>query len=179
MARKKRKMNVYYNSGTDTWSNDSNTQPYIKPGTGAYKAYSFDKDNNTEDDIVEDNVKEIDSKSEAVDHAYDVANRKFRRKMSKERQNSEVKTIISHGLGKSVNITGGLLSKVGLTPTNEDELYDDGISDKEYKKEVIRDYASDLAEVMHTADKDNDHDGDIDENDVIITPGMKTMAKYM
>lgn len=185
MARRKRRDKVYYNSDTDTWSNDSHEQPYLMPGTESYKAMQEVQDKQEEkrkgDDFHEDlensneQLREEQlSKSELLNEAYNVGNRKFRRRRSKERQNGKVERIVEKGLGHDVDIKGGAAAafNVPTATTCNDELYNDAISDKDYKKEVIKDYKREFEEIVH---EDKDNDGKDDE----WTPGMKKMARYM
>ena len=185
MARRKRREKVYYNSDTDTWSNDSHEQPYLMPGTESYKAMQEvqEKQENKKKgdefheqlEIENESLREDQlSKSELLNEAYNVGNRKFRRRRSKERQNKKIEKIIEQGLGQDVDIKGGT-SAAFNAPTAKscnDELYNDSISEKDYKKEVIKDYKHDFEEIVH---EDKDNDGNEDE----WTPGMRKMARYM
>lgn len=194
MARRKRAVKVYYNSDTDTWTNDSHEEPYLMPGTEAYEAYqktlaensASQKDDEFHEkleDRNEDLRKEQLAKEASLDHAYEVANRKFRRRMSKERQNKEIQNIVSDGLGSGIDISGGVLTKVGVhgvDTSNQDELYDDGIDADHYKKAVISEYKGELNEAMREVPNvDTNGDGEIDSDDVEVTPGMRRMARYM
>ena len=192
--RRKRKSKVYYNSSTDTWSNDSMTEPYLMPGTEAYEAYQqnlenqFGEEGKEADEFhkeyaesIEDDRIEKTDKEKNIDEAYNVANRKFRRRRSKERQNEEIEKIIEGGLGKDIDLDGGLAGEYGLPSiSSNDEAYDDGINAAQYAHEVIKDYKKQFeATVRDIPDVDNNNDGKIDEQDAEMTPGMKKMAKYI
>ncbi len=190
-SRPRRLLSVFHNNDSDTWVNDTNEQLSIMPGTQAYKAYVEQRKSEQDGQDLKDKVdgnadarqqeKERKNKEEELNDAYSVANRKFRRRMSKSVQDKEIQRIVDNGLGKHVSIFGNIWAKLGFGgKSNQDELYDDGISADEYKKAVISDYKSDLKEAMtELPDVDYDHDGDIDEDDIVLTPGMRTMSKYM
>ena len=119
-------------------------------------------------------------KSKKIDEAFDVGARKFRLQRSKSRENKEIQKIVSDGLGHKVDIEGGFLGSYGLPcVSNSDELYDDGLNEKEYKEAVIRDYAKAAESVREVPKVDTNGDGKVDEDDVEMTPGMKTLMKYM
>ena len=190
-SRPRRLLSVFHNNDSDTWVNDTNEQLSIMPGTQAYKAYVEQRKSEQDGQDLKDKVdgnadarqqeKERKNKEEELNDAYSVANRKFRRRMSKSVQDKEIQRIVDNGLGKHVSIFGNIWAKLGFGgKSNQDELYDDGISADEYKKAVISDYKSDLKEAMtELPDVDHDHDGDIDEDDIVLTPGMRAMSKYM
>ena len=174
MARKKRKAKVYYNNEIDTWSNDSGEQPYLIPGTEAYNAYQarlkteeLQSDDEPQLESDED-VDEIDSCNVDSNDIFAVSNHKFRRQQSKVRHNDEIQKIVNNGLGYSAKD----LSK-------SDEVYDDGLNEKEYKKAVISNYKKEADKVREIPTVDNNGDGKIDKNDVEMTPGMKHLMKYM
>lgn len=172
--RRKRKEKVYYNSDTDTWSNDSNEQPYLMPGTASYEAYQAKNQEQLEKKIGDDFHHELEAhnesirdeqleKSKLIDDAFHVGNRKFRRQRSKERLNSDVEKIIDDGLGHGA-------AKI----KHNENVYDDGVNDKQYAKKVVRDYKS---EFENLCQQDNNNDGKVDEDD--WTPGMRKLSRYM
>ena len=190
MARKKRRPKVFYNGAVDTWSNDSMNEPYLMPGTEAYAAYQEslkkqvgedvdDELGKTPDEDISPDNKQEEEQYDATDVGLDVAKRKFRRQQSKASQDKEIQHIVSEGLGKSVDISGGVAGEYGLPGiSNSDELYDDGIDADSYKHEVIKDYRKQLDSVeRETPTIDTDGDGKSDEQE--MTPGAKAMRKYM
>lgn len=176
---KKRKANVYYNSDTDTWSDDSREQFSLLPGTSTYKDYMEDKELAKEkaagdefhDELEHQNevYRELQLDKEKDHEVHNVGKRKYRRYMSKDVQSKDAIKIAENGLDRHV-------SKRDLN----DELFDDGISGDSYKHEVLEDYKSEFNEKRQIPNVDSDHDGDIDEDDdAYMTPGMKKMARYM
>lgn len=183
--KRRRKEKVYYNSDTDTWSNGAMEQPYLMPGTASYEAMQeanqiqMEKKQGDEfhEELEEHNEKvrsRLIAKGKAVKDAFDTSQQKFKNQRAKERMNDEIEDILEDGLGKDVNVDGGLAGafNIPLVKTCDDELYDDSITPGEYKKAVIRDYEKDFADVCKD---DKDHDGEEDE----WTPGMKKLSRYM
>lgn len=180
MARRKKKTRVYYNSDTDTWSNDAMEQPYLMPGTQSYEAYqeqqAKDSPDNPDDDFhaaLEDANEEYREEQveedEALEKATRESKRKYRRYMSKEVQRKKAEKIIEEGLGRDI-------------PSRDfsDELYDDGVSGDKFIHEAAVDYKHEFEEkTREIPDIDTDKDGDVDEDDAYMTPGMKKMARYM
>ena len=180
MAKSKRKSRVYYNSDTDTWSNDANEQPYLMPGTQSYEAYveqqkesspskpddefhqelEMDNEDYREEQVNEDKSFEKESQD---------MRRKSRRYMSKEVKRKEAEKIIEEGLGRDI-------------PTREfsDELYDDGVSADKFIHESAVDYKAEFEEkAREVPEVDTNKDGQIDEDDAYMTPGMKKLSRYM
>lgn len=191
MARRRRKSKVYYNNETDTWSNDSGEQPYLMPGTESYEAYQaslLEKENQKNGDEFHDDLERTNEslrasqlkKSKKIDDAFNVGNRKFRRQRSKARKNKEIEKILSEGLGHKVDIEGGLLGHYGLPCiSNSEELYDDSLDAREYENAVIKEYEKEAKAIRDVPNVDVNGDGKVDENDIEMTPGMKTLMKYM
>jgi hypothetical protein len=189
MTKARRKgSKVYYNNDTDTWVNDSAEQFSLAPGSKEYEQYKAQlqiDDKHESDEQCEKSIEHdehlSDKKSDEKDmigSAYDVATRKHRRKMSKERQNKDIQKIVDGGLGKHTDIKGGFMGSIDLpSVTCKDEMYDDGIDAKHYKKEVIQDYKKEFKKVREVPVIDTDGDGK--EDDTVMTPGMRKMAKYM
>lgn len=184
MAKRKnnnnRKTRVYYNSDTDTWSNDTHEQPYLMPGTQSYEAYQEQQlkdDPNQPDDEFHKNLEEDneDYREEQVqedkefEKKSEVTRRKYRRYMSKEVQRKAAEKIIEDGLERDI-------------PTRDfsDELYDDGVSGDKFVHEAAVDYKHEFDEkTREVPEVDNNGDGKVDEDDAYMTPGMKKMARYM
>ena len=174
-----RSKRVYYNSDTDTWSDDGREQMQRKP-----ESMMVDHDPSV---AKEDKAKQADTFHEELEETNEgryrgrkkrnieadkgekEGSRKYRRYMSKDVQSKTVQKIAEDGLDRHVS-------------RNEfqDELFDDGVSSKEYKKDALQDYESEFnARASELPDTDRDKDGDIDEDDIEFTPGMRKMAKYM
>lgn len=179
MAKKRKKSKVYYNSGTDTWSDDAREQLSLIPGTSTYENYiesrkeasvdEPDDEFHEELEIHNEDYRENQIEKEKDIEVHNVGKRKYRRYMSKDVQSKDTIKIAENGLDRHV-------SKHDLN----DELFDDGVSGDVYKKEVLRDYKHEFEKKREIPNVDSDHDGDIDgEDDVYMTPGMKKMARYM
>ena len=128
----------------------------------------------TESESLErDKEAEIKKKKEsAFDPSHDVGIRKFRRKRSKAEKIGVAKKILDNALGVDAQVEN--FGNVPGVRSMSEELYDDGVSQDAFLQDVLRDYESDLKKLY---EKDNNKDGKVDDDD--ITPGMKTMMKYM
>lgn len=104
--------------------------------------------------------------------AHDVAVRKFRRRRSKQRLAEDLKLDIDAALGTDVPIHNKL--NIPGVRSMDEELYDDGVSEKDFGKDVVRDYEKDIKSLMNT---DNNHDGEIDEDD--ITPALHRAYRHI
>lgn len=188
MARKRRrKEKVYYNSDTDTWSNGTMEQPYLMPGTASYEAMQeanqlqLEKKQGDEfhEQLEEYNEElrgeQLEEGQKVID-AFNASQQKFKNQRRKARMNDEIEDILEDGLGKDVNVDGGIAGSFNIPLTNncKDAMYNDGITDDQYKKTVIREYKDEFTDICN---QDNNHDGEVDEED--WTPGMHKLAKYM
>lgn len=188
MAKRNNKRGkVYYKSDTDTWSNDAMEQPYLMPGTESYKAMQSQNEEKKElkkgdefhDELEFQNEtlrkRQLD-KSKMIDEAFNVGSRKFRKVRAKKRVQDQTERIIEDGIGKNVDIKGGIAGDIalGCSGVSKKLVYDDGVNPEEYQTQVIRSYEPEFKEAC---DKDNNNDGQIDDDD--WTPGMHKMARYM
>jgi hypothetical protein len=176
---------VYYNRYRSTWSPEER-EAALTPGTKQYSerqadflkgVYGVESDDVNEGpeavvDIEDDKADEELEVNDFSNMGYNVPVRKFRRKMSKEQHAKRIQKIAQNGIGERILIHNSL--GIPGARSMDDELYDDGSDEKHFAKDVLEDYKSDLKSACNT---DNDHDGDVDEDD--ITPGMRKMMKYM
>ena len=98
-----------------------------------------------------------------------VSRRKYRKYMSKDTQVGKVKRVIEHGLDRNVS-----------RRSFDDELHDDSINADEFPREAISDYRREFVHKCSVPTSDTNHDGVVDsDDDVIMTPGMRKMSRYL
>lgn len=178
MARKPKKQKVYYNNDTDTWSNDSGEQPYLMPGSEAYEAYQerlkaqekAKKEKELELQAEKQLMDELTDKEKykKVGDVFDVGTRKFRSQQKKASQNKSIEKLVEGGLGHDVKVN-----------KQSSALYDDSLNEAEYKKAVVSEYKKEAEKVREIPTVDTNGDGKIDKDDVQMTPGMKSLMRYM
>lgn len=180
MARtRQRRPRVYYNSATDTWVNDGHEQPYLKPNIVSDNIKK-DHDDLTHDghaserkktDKSEQNL-DAENNKRRIKNAYDSGvqgRRKYRKYMQKHAHSKRVKKVIENGLDRKIS-----------ERSFEDDLHDDTIAEKEFPKEAARDYKAEFDAKREVPVIDTNNDGVVDENDdVVMTPGMRKLSKYM
>lgn len=200
MAKKvsKKKQAIYHNRYYSTRTPDERERA-LMPGTKEYaklqterlgKAFGVnvsnedtkqrdvtdERDDQAEVEVIQPAMDQDPSDDEqmalSMDAAHDVAARKFRRRRSKERKIAEVKDIAHEALDKDIPVHNTF--NMPGQRSMDDELQDDGVNEKSFVKECLRDYEADLKEIYNN---DNNNDGRTDDDD--ITPGMRRMMKYM
>lgn len=185
----KKRHNPQARNNNGVGSSPDERQRSLLPGTDEYKARQA-MQRLKEAYGVQDDAKEaepappppkpvVKKEEPQKDMAHDVAVRKFRRRRSKERQAARIKADLDAALstdtvvGDGIEITNPF--NIPGVKSMDEEVYDDGVDEKAFANDVVRDYESDIKELMNT---DNDKDGDVDEDD--ITPAMtKLHKKYM
>lgn len=192
-VKKLRKQAIYHNSYLSTQTPDERERS-LMPGTREYKRLQAERlgkafgvnpsaDEQKQKDLEEQekHAKQTALEDDSVDiapeelektMAHDVAVRKFRRKRGKERKVGEAQKIAKDAIDKDIPEHNPL--KIPGKRSMDEELQDDGIDEKKFVGEVLRDYESDLREIYNA---DNNKDGQTDEDD--ITPGMRKMMRYM
>lgn len=197
-ANKSRKQAIYHNRYYSTRTPDERERS-LMPGTKEYKKLQAERlgrafgvssssedtkqrdvadDRNNKENVVEAATSVDQDPSDnmqmalEMDVAHDVAARKFRRRRSKERKIGKVRDIAQDALGRDIPVHNTL--NIPGKRSMDDELQDDGVSEKAFVSDCLRDYEADLKEIYNA---DNNHDGKQDEDD--ITPGMRRMMKYM
>lgn len=179
MGRKRKRRVVYFNNNTDTTTNDSHEQVYLTPtgqSTDSLESKQAVVDSEKSDieyqDALAEHNTELITEQDSNDvkeneYNYDTGRRKYRRYMSKDVDTKKLQKIASDALDRHVSRNDF-----------QDELHDDGISKKEYPKESLSDYRNELAK-KEIPVKDKDYDGDIDKDDVDVTPSMSKMSRYI
>ena len=165
----KRKTRVYYNSDKDTWSADDREK--FVPVNMMLSESSVSADVSADASVSDVGLRirkdDIERKKKM-----EVAQRKHILHMQKEASDGKLSKIVSRGLGKNVNVKKGSIN-------NRDELYDDSIMPgSEYEKDVIEDYSDVFYERLRP-NRDVNKDGVINEADVEVTSGSKTMESYL
>lgn len=165
-------------AGNSDGSNDTKTQVDLDIGSDAYEDMleSRDKDTKVEEEQFHSKLEETNESlrqtqigKHEITEAFRTGQRKYRRYMSKDVKTRQVKAVIENGLDKKI-------SKHDF----DDELYDDGISGDEFPKEAARDHKQEFEERREIPTVDTNKDGIVDDqDDVMMTPGMKKLSRYM
>lgn len=177
MAKRRHKLTAVY---------PDEQQRSLEPGTEEYRqrkamqrlreAYTLEEDTDEEKQAAPAPAPVPEKQTEPYDPAqnmaHDVAVRKFRRKRSKERKAGLAKEIAKDAIHKDIPVHN-VTNLPGIRSMDE-ELYDDGIDEKAFVSDVLRDYDEDLKELIK---QDNNGDGKVDEED--LTPAMRRMKRYM
>lgn len=191
----RRRMRVYYNGSTDTWSDDAKEQLSLTPDASDYGVVPESDmmknvlENHTETGNVNEAVRrDADSdrdefvQSDDVDgfmeYAYKNAVYRSHIKQNKFSQNKWIQKIVSRGLGKRVSISGGISCSMGLPGiSNSGELYNDAVTVSDYARDVISGYKKPFEKAVRNLPviADGGHNTEACE----ICPGMRTMVKYM
>lgn len=107
-----------------------------------------------------------------IQKAYEVetvGRRKYRRYMSKDVQVGRVRRIIEGGLDRRIS-----------RHSFDDELHDDSISGDTFAREAVSDYKKEFSRKCDTPTTDTNNDGVVNQDDdVIMTPGMRKMSRYL
>ena len=113
-----------------------------------------------------------EAKPDTMGEAYEAvapAIRNYRNRIRKAEKAKEAREIIEGGLGHAVPV-GDL----------DDEIRDVSVSPDEVVREAVRDHRAEFDEKLATPTEDTNQDGKVDdEDDVVMTPGMRRMARYM
>lgn len=191
----KRRMRVYYNSSSDTWSDDAKEQLSLVPDAADCGLVPGQDAPDVSDSHAEgmqemqmeisvsvrepDDVPEKDDMCGFMEYAYKNAVYRCHRKQNKMAQNKWIQKLVSRGLGRHVSLSGGISSGIGFPGiSNSDELYSDAITVSGYAEDVISDYRKPLERAVRKLPSiDTDGDGVGDSFD--MTPGMRAMMKYM
>ncbi|MBO5435594.1 hypothetical protein J6A31_07360 [bacterium] len=184
MARRKRKQRIYYNSSTDTWTNDAREQLSLIPQSNAYDDYqkkvmkqqeaaekSSEVDNKINQPEKEKKVSDKSCEKDEIKKAYrkgEQGRAKYRKRMSKEVQVSHMQKVLSDGLDRHVS-----------RHEFDDELHDDSILAREFPTEAAIDHKAEFDSKRELPAIDVNANGIIDVQEEPMTPGMKKLARYM
>lgn len=117
-------------------------------------------------------VRQPEKKPETMGEAYEAvtpAIRNYRDRIRKEDAAKEAREIIEDGLGHAV-------SQSDL----DDEIRDVGIRPDEVVREAVRDHRTEFLARCSTPEVDTTGDGKVDDEDEpLMTPGMRRMARYI
>lgn len=183
--RGKKRQVVYHNNNTDNWTNDDKEQLSLIPGTDGYKARKEQlqmtnsmSDINIDSDMerqlslaeqrkLEKSEKEDDSFVDAFEKGRKSASVvKYRNKMKRRDAVQHTAKIASDGIGRTVT-------------ENEIEFKtDDPYAQASDVPKSLKTFEPELAQ-REVPMADVDKDGDIDKDDVVYTPGMRRLRKYM
>jgi len=178
MGRKRRRK-IYYNSDADTTTDDSREQLYLTPAGTSDKSdvlqqelaenEEANKEFHEELSAHNDGIVRATDAKDKVKNAYgrETGRRKYRKYIEKDVQTEKLRKMASDALERSVPLKDF-----------QEELHDDGIGAKEYAHETMTDYRQELIQ-KEIPVKDRDKDGDIDKDDVEITPAMTKMSKFI
>lgn len=186
MAKHRKKQPVYYNNGSDTWTNDDKEQLSLALGSDGYEArqQSLSETNPMSEQNIEENVENqenltqqynaIQSKafeSDDFDEAFTKGQKsssamQYRASMQRQDAVKETAKIASDGLGHAVS-TQEIESQVHGLATTPEQVPKALVN---YKKEL---------EEREVPKIDLNGDGKIDEDDIYTTPGMNRMKRYL
>lgn len=188
MAKHRNKKRVvYHNNKSDTWTNDAKDQLSLDPGSAGYKARqeklaenSPSSDQNM-DDVAEDQF-EISEQREAEKEQLEMSD-DFVDAFAKGEKSSSVmqyrgKMQISDAVAQTAKIASDGLDRNISSKEIAASVNDSHIREKDVAKVALKKYRNE-AIARETPVEDVDHDGDIDQDDVDITPGMSKMMRYM
>lgn len=117
-------------------------------------------------------IPQPEKKPETMGEAYDAvapAIRNYRNRMQKEDMAKEVRGIIEDGLGRPVSMSD-----------LDDEIRDVGVTANTMIREAVQDHRGEFLARCATPEVDTTGDGRIDEEDEpLLTPGMRRMARYI
>lgn len=117
-------------------------------------------------------ISQPEKKPETMGEAYDAvapAIRNYRNRMQKEGMAKEVRGIIEDGLGRPVPMSD-----------LDDEIRDVGLTASTMIREAVQDHRGEFLARCATPEVDTTGDGKIDEEDEpLLTPGMRRMARYI
>lgn len=117
-----------------------------------------------------------------IEYAYHRANHEFddecteahvearkARQNLKRSQVKQAKYIIEDAIGKRISVRDF-----------SDEITDNGVSPDDFIKESVKEYKHEINEKKNQREFDTNHDGKIDDDDdVILSPGMRKLMRYM
>lgn len=182
--RRKKKQAVYHNTNTDRWTNDTKEQLSLMPGSDGYEARLQQLSENIpafgeyREEILEEQWEQMQKKeSEAEELAEEFhesfikgqkspAAMQYRAMVQRQDAVHQTAKIASQGLGRTVTAAEIEDAAKGTAMLPEDV------------PKALKQYEAEFHE-REVPVIDVNGDGQIDEDDVYMTPGMSRMRRYL
>lgn len=182
--RRKKKQAVYHNTNTDRWTNDTKEQLSLMPGSDGYEARQQQLAENTpaseehQEEFSEEQWEQMQKKeSEAEELAEELhesfikgqkspAAMQYRAMVQRQDAVRQTAKIASQGLGRTVTAAEIEDAAKGATVLPEDV------------PKALKQYEPEFHE-REVPVIDTNGDGQIDEDDAYMTPGMSRMRRYL
>lgn len=183
-VRRKKKQVIYHNNNKHAWTNDTKEQLSLMPGSDGYEARQEQLAENTsmsdenldqameeQFDMIKKTESEADELAEEFHESFtkgqkSAAAMQYRSMVQRQDVVRQTAKIASDGLGRTVTEKEIESVTKGITVLPEDV------------PKALQSYESEFHQ-RELPVADTNHDGQIDEDDVYMTPGMSRMRRYI
>ena len=183
-VRRKKKPAIYHNNAKDPWTNDTKDQLSLALGSDGYEARqaklaentpmseeNLDQATEEQFEMIKATESEANELAEELHEAFTIGHKspavmQYRSMVQRQDVVRQTAKIASDGLGRTVtekeieSVTGGITVLPDDVP------------------KALQNYETELHE-REIPVTDANHDGQIDEDDVYMTPGMSRMRRYI